>query len=59
MKTFFTVVERDKNILILLDSFATALNDAGYCALVSRGLSLAEATKMKLIIDQYRRGELS
>jgi len=59
MDAIFTVVEQEKKILILLDSFALALNDAGCCALVSRGLTLPAALDMKRVIEQYRRGELS
>ena len=59
MDAIFTVVEQEKKILILLDSFALALNDAGCCALVSRGLSLPAAIKKKrrieLFIKNYNR----
>jgi len=58
MDAIFTVVEQEKIILILPDSIALALNDAGYCALVSRGLTLPAALDMKRVIEQYRRGEL-
>ena len=60
MNNIFTVVEEvvegEKIISIEKDSLAMEMNDAGYCSLVSRGLSLTEALILKRAIEDYRRG---
>ena len=60
MNNIFTVVEEvvegEKKIIVLPNSLAMEMNDAGYCSLVSRGLSLTEALILKSAIENYRRG---
>ena len=60
MDNIFTVIEEvvegEKKICIEKDSLAMVMNDAGYCSLVSRGLSLTEALILKSAIENYRRG---
>jgi len=59
MDNDYALVKKNKRIYILLESTALELNDAGYCDLLSRGLSLPAAIKKKrrieLFIKNYNR----